>query len=106
MDTTGDLTFAELFSQWFGWIALVGALSIVLSLIAAIIVARKAGYSHWLGIIAVLVPGAGPLMFLFFALAKWPVVKQRDEAIALLESKGATEMEIADVLGKELEEGA
>jgi hypothetical protein len=39
-------------------------------------------------VIAVLVPVIGPLLFLVFAVLKWPALQERDRAIALLEEKG------------------
>ncbi len=90
-DTTAaddNLTFGDVVSAWLGWIMLATVLYIVIALVAAILVARKAGYSHWLGVIAVAVPIAGPIFILIFAFAKWPALKERDEAMALLAEHG------------------
>jgi amino acid transporter len=54
----------------------------------AMLIARRAGYSHWLGALAVLVPVLGTLLVLLFALFKWPVAKQRDAAFDLLKKNG------------------
>jgi hypothetical protein len=87
-DTTDNLTWDEVFTAWFGWIALAVVVYAVIALVAAILVARKAGYSHWLGVIAVTVPIAGAVFILIFAFVKWPALKQRDEALALLKKNG------------------
>jgi len=52
----------------------------IISLIVAIVVAKKAGYSGWWGAIAVLFPPAG----LVLALLQWPALKERDEALGVL----------------------
>jgi hypothetical protein len=87
-DTTDDLTVPEVFSAWFGWIMLAVSIYTVIALVAAILVARKAGYSHWLGVIAVAVPVAGPVFILIFAFVKWPALQERDDALALLKKHG------------------
>ena len=87
-DTTDNLTFGEVFTAWLGWITLTVAVYTVIALVAAILIARKAGYSHWLGVIAVAVPLAGLVFILIFAFVKWPALKQRDEALALLKKNG------------------
>ena len=56
----------------------------VLSLIVAIVVSKKAGYSGWWGAIAVLFPPLGVVLALLLAVVKWPALKQRDEALGIL----------------------
>lgn len=56
----------------------------IISLIVAIVVAKKAGYSGWWGAIAVLFPPAGLVLALLLALVKWPALKERDEALGVL----------------------
>ena len=67
------------------WVLL---LWLLISLAAGALIARRAGYSPYLGLIAVLTPVLGPLMVLAFALWKWPVARERDKAFALLEKNG------------------
>jgi MFS family permease len=83
-DTTDNLTPGEVFSAWLGWITLGTILYALIALVSAILIARKAGYSQWLGVIAVAVPIAGPIFILIFAFVKWPALKERDAALALL----------------------
>ncbi len=80
-----NLTLGDVASEWSGWITLIGAIYLVVALLAAVLVARKAGYSHWLGVIAVLVPVVGVVVVLLFAFVKWPALRERDAAKALLE---------------------
>ena len=87
-DTTGNLTPGEVFTAWLGWITLGTIVYAVIALVSAILIARKAGYSHWLGVIAVAVPIVGPVFVLIFAFVKWPALKQRDAALALLKKNG------------------
>lgn len=87
-DTTDNLTPGEVFTAWLGWITLAVVVYAVIALVAAILIARKAGYSHWLGVIAVAVPLAGLVFILIFAFVRWPALKQRDEALALLKKNG------------------
>lgn len=65
------------------------ALAIV-SLVVAIVVAKKAGYSGWWGAIAVLLPPVGLVLVLLLALFKWPALKERDEALGVLASHEMT----------------
>jgi len=65
------------------------ALAIV-SLVVAIVVAKKAGYSGWWGAIAVLFPPAGLVLVLLLAMFKWPALKERDEALGVLASHELT----------------
>jgi|GEM_PF-974593 len=65
------------------------ALAIV-SLVVAIVIAKKAGYSGWWGAIAVLFPPAGLVLVLLLALFKWPALKERDEALGVLASHEMT----------------
>ncbi len=87
-DTTGNLTPGQVFTAWLGWITLGTIVYGVIALVSAILVARKAGYSHWLGVIAVAVPVVGPVFILIFAFVKWPALKERDAALALLKKNG------------------
>jgi apolipoprotein N-acyltransferase len=87
-DTTDDLTPGEVFAAWLGWITLATVIYAVIALVAAILIARKAGYSHWLGVIAVTVPIAGAIFILIFAFIKWPALKERDAALELLKKNG------------------
>jgi hypothetical protein len=87
-DTTGNLTFSDVVTAWLGWLTLATIAYVVISLVAAILIARKAGYSHWLGVIAVAVPFVGLVFVLMFAFLKWPALKERDAALALLKKNG------------------
>lgn len=87
-DTTGNITPSQVLNAWLGWIALATIAYYVIALVAAILVARKAGYSHWLGVIAVAVPVVGLVFVLLFAFVKWPALKERDAALALLKKNG------------------
>jgi hypothetical protein len=87
-DTTGNLPVSDVVTAWLGWLTLATIAYVVISLVAAILIARKAGYSHWLGVIAVAVPIVGPVFILIFAFVKWPALKERDAALALLKKNG------------------
>ncbi len=84
IDADEDLTFGDVVSAWLGWLILATILYAIIALVSAILIARKAGYSQWLGVIAVAVPVAGPVFILLFAFVKWPALKERDTALALL----------------------
>lgn len=84
IDADEDLTFGDVVSAWLGWLILATILYAIIALVSAILIARKAGYSQWLGVIAVAVPVAGPVFILIFAFVKWPALKERDAALALL----------------------
>src|SRR5690606_5137742 len=71
---------SDLVQQPWPWIAL----RVGISLVAAMLVARKAGYSHYLGALAILVPVLGTVLILAFAVVRWPALKERDDAFALL----------------------
>ncbi len=62
----------------------------VLSLILAIVIAKKAGFSGWWGAVGVLFPPLGVVLALLFALVKWPALKQRDEALGILTANDLT----------------
>ncbi|NYI42790.1 YrzE family protein [Demequina lutea] len=62
----------------------------ILSLIVAIVVAKKAGYSGWWGAIAVLVPPVGLILVVLIAILKWPALKERDEALGILDQNQLT----------------
>ncbi len=85
---SGNITPSQVFTAWLGWLTLAAAAYLVISLVAAILIARKAGYSHWLGVIAVAVPAVGLVFVLIFAFVKWPALKERDAALALLKKNG------------------
>jgi hypothetical protein len=75
---------------WGFWTVIVAVLLIALAFVASIAVAKKAGYSGWWGAIFVL---AWPFAWFFiaiFAVLKWPVVKERDEALAVLRENNLT----------------
>ncbi len=72
LETFGQITFFSLIGL------------AVLSLIVAIVVAKKAGYSGWWGAISVLFPPLGIVLVVLLALLKWPALKQRDEALGIL----------------------
>jgi hypothetical protein len=75
------------FLETAGWTALIVAAAVlVLTLVFSIVIARKAGYSGWWGALAALVPGLGFILFLLFAMLKWPSLKERDEAIGVIEA--------------------
>lgn len=63
---------------------------VVLSLVVAIVVAKKAGYSGWWGAIAVLFPPIGLILALLLAMLKWPSLKERDEALGILDQNKLT----------------
>jgi hypothetical protein len=79
------------FLQTAGQVALiVAAVTFVLMLLVGIAIAKKAGYSGWWGALAVLVPPLGVVLILLFALVKWPALKERDEALGVLDAHALT----------------
>ncbi|MCB2413435.1 hypothetical protein LGT39_11325 [Demequina sp. TTPB684] len=75
------------FLETAGWTALIVSIAVlVLTLIVGVAIAKKAGYSGWWGALAVLVPGLGFILFLLFGMLKWPALKERDEAIGVIEA--------------------
>jgi len=88
MTTADDTSVVDKITTALGatwiWVTLAALLYAAL----AMLIARRAGYSHWLGALAVLVPVLGTLIVLLFALFKWPVAKQRDAAFDLLSKNG------------------
>jgi hypothetical protein len=68
----------------------VAVLLIVLAFAASIAIAKKAGYSGWWGAIFVLAWPIAWLLLAIFAVLKWPVVKERDEALAVLRENNLT----------------
>ena len=76
----------EWLTDFLQWTLISAAIVFVLTLIVAIAVAKKAGYSGWWGALSVLVPPLGILLVLIFALVKWPALKERDEAIGILDN--------------------
>lgn len=74
-----------------GLVALITvAVVFLVILITGVAISKKAGYSGWWGAIAVLVPPLGLILVLLFAVAKWPALKERDEALGVLESHQLT----------------
>ncbi len=79
------------FLQTTGQIALITMAAVfVVTLILAIVIAKKAGYSGWWGALAVLVPPLGVILALLFVFLKWPALKQRDEALGILKANDLT----------------
>lgn len=79
------------FLETAGQVALITTAGVfVVSLILAIVIAKKAGYSGWWGFLAALVPPLGFLLALLFAFLKWPALKQRDEALGILKANDLT----------------
>jgi len=77
--------------QDFGQITFFSLIAVaVLTFVIAIVVAKKAGYSGWWGAIAVLVPPLGIILVLLFTMLKWPALKQRDEALGILDQNHLT----------------
>lgn len=66
---------------------IVTGLVVLLGLVSSIAIAKKAGYSGWWGTLFFLVPVLGPILFVLFALLKWPAIKERDEALGLLRER-------------------
>ena len=64
------------------WVVVIG-LSLLI-LVGSIAIARKAGYSGWWGALFALVWPVSWLLFGLFAVFKWPVIKERDEALRVL----------------------
>lgn len=56
----------------------------LLVLLLAVVVVHKAGFSAWWAVLGVLLPPLGLLLLIVFALAKWPVHRERDEALSLI----------------------
>lgn len=69
---------------------LVSGLTFAAMFILAIVVAKKAGYSGWWGAIGVLFPPIGVVLLVLFALLKWPSLKERDEALGILDAHNLT----------------
>jgi len=64
------------------WVVVIG-LSLLI-LVGSIAIARKAGYSGWWGALFALVWPVSWLLFGLFAVFKWPIIKERDEALRVL----------------------
>lgn len=91
MDANDYLTeTADQIAAWGIGSLIVVVLLIVLAFAASIAVAKKAGYSGWWGAIFVLAWPVGWLFLAIFAVLKWPVVKERDEALAVLRENNLT----------------
>lgn len=87
-DVTTDI--ADTIIGWGMASAIVALLLVALAFAASIAIAKKAGYSGWWGAIFVL---AWPIAWLFlaiFAILKWPALKERDEALAVLRENNLT----------------
>ena len=52
--------------------------SVVLIILPAARICRKAGFSRWLGIAAA-IPGANIVLLWFLALAEWPALRRGDQ---------------------------
>lgn len=72
------------------WALVLGILYFLLWLVAAIAIAKKAGYSGWWGALFILVPFISWVLFGLFAILKWPVTKQRDEAQGVVRGNDLT----------------
>lgn len=80
----------QVLTDFLQWTLISAAIVFVLTFVVAIAIAKKAGYSGWWGAIAVLVPPLGIILLLLFALLKWPALKERDEAIEVVEANELT----------------
>jgi uncharacterized membrane protein YhaH (DUF805 family) len=77
MDT--DWTDSELWQWLTGGVGLVIAIALWLLLVIAYIrVIQKAGYSGWWMLLG-LIPVVNVIMFLVFAFARWPALRELDE---------------------------
>lgn len=81
---------AERIISWGLASIIVGALLLALMFVASIAIAKKAGYSGWWGAIFVLAWPIGWLFLGIFAILKWPALKERDEAFAVLREHDLT----------------
>lgn len=89
---TADLTtvddLADNAREWYEtagmWALLIAVLFFALYLFVCIAIAKKAGYSGWWGALFVLVPLVSGLLLILLAVLKWPVLKERDEALGVL----------------------
>jgi len=81
---------AETGTDWSRIIWITALVSLAVLVVSAGIITRKAGYSYWLGLLAVVIPIFAPLIALWLALVKWPALKERDEAFKMLEKAGYT----------------
>ncbi|MFE6968516.1 hypothetical protein [Isoptericola sp. NPDC057653] len=78
MDNWDYDQLADDYGWLFGTAALVVYLAIaVLFLVAYIRIIQKAGYSGWWVLVGI-VPILNVVMFLVFAFARWPVLRERD----------------------------
>ena len=84
----------ETASDWYQtagvWALVLTVLFFLLWLVAAIAIAKKAGFSGWWGALFILVPFISWILFGLFAILKWPVTKQRDEARGVVRSNDLT----------------
>ena len=87
-DNEATVTFGDWAAQATWWTLGTFFAIWLLTLILAIIAAKKAGFSGWWGAFVVLIPVLGPIIALFLVVLPWPALKERDEAIDLLEAKG------------------
>ena len=67
-------------------LAVAGAIGLAVAVLAAavfvvswIFICSKAGYSKWLGLL-MLVPLVNVIFFLYFAFARWPILKGQQES--------------------------
>jgi hypothetical protein len=57
----------------------VGVLALAVLVVSWIFICSKAGYSRWLGLL-MLVPLVNVIFFLYFAFARWPILKGQQES--------------------------
>lgn len=88
-DKAGE-AFADLLRDAGQTMLIVSGATLVVSFVLAIVIAKKAGYSGWWGAIGVLFPPIGLILLLLFTLLKWPALKERDEAIGILDANSLT----------------
>lgn len=85
---------SETASDWYQtagvWALVLTVLFFLLWLVAAIAIAKKAGFSGWWGALFILVPFISWILFGLFAILKWPVTKQRDEARGVVRGNDLT----------------
>ena len=78
MDTIDTDRLVDEYGWLFGGAALVVYVAVaVLFFIAYVRIIQKAGYSGWWVLVG-LVPILNVVMFLVFAFARWPVLRERD----------------------------
>lgn len=66
------------------WAFALSILVFLLWLVSAIAISKKAGFSGWWGVLYILVLPLSPILFALFAILRWPVLKERNEALGVL----------------------